>query len=91
MGEQEGEKWIAFHCVGCDGGHAIPVSGPRKWNWNGSLDKPTVTQSILVNRGRANQTQPTCHSYITDGKIRFLADCSHQFAGQTVELPDFDE
>jgi hypothetical protein len=29
-----------------------------------------------------------CHSYVTDGKIQFLADCSHALAGQTVDLPD---
>ena len=28
-----------------------------------------------------------CHSYVTDGKIRFLNDCTHELAGQTVELP----
>ena len=28
-----------------------------------------------------------CHSFIKDGRIRFLPDCSHALAGQTVELP----
>jgi hypothetical protein len=28
-----------------------------------------------------------CHSYITDGKIQFLGDCTHALAGQTVDLP----
>lgn len=27
-----------------------------------------------------------CHSFITDGKIQFLGDCTHELAGQTVEL-----
>jgi hypothetical protein len=27
-----------------------------------------------------------CHSFITDGKIEFLSDCTHSLAGQTVEL-----
>ena len=27
-----------------------------------------------------------CHSYVTDGKIQFLGDCTHALAGQTVEL-----
>lgn len=30
-----------------------------------------------------------CHSYVTDGRIQFLGDCTHQLAGQTVELPDY--
>lgn len=29
-----------------------------------------------------------CHSFITDGKIQFLGDCTHSLAGQTVELPE---
>lgn len=37
-------------------------------------------------------TQPTvCHSFVRDGKIQFLADCTHVLAGQTVDLPDFED
>ena len=32
-----------------------------------------------------------CHSFVTDGKIQFLADSTHSLAGQTVELPDIEE
>jgi hypothetical protein len=32
-----------------------------------------------------------CHSFVTDGRIQFLNDCTHSLAGQTVDLPDFDE
>ena len=28
-----------------------------------------------------------CHSFVTDGRIQFLSDCSHALAGQTVDLP----
>lgn len=31
-----------------------------------------------------------CHSFVTDGQIQFLSDCTHELAGQTVPLPDFD-
>lgn len=27
-----------------------------------------------------------CHSFITDGKIQFLGDCTHELANQTVPL-----
>lgn len=90
MGAQEGEQWIAFHCPGCEGGHGIPVSGPRGWTWNGSLDKPTVTPSILVNVNGGNPTTPVCHSFIKEGNIIFLTDCTHQYAGQIIEIPDWD-
>jgi len=32
-----------------------------------------------------------CHSFITDGQIKFLGDCTHELAGQTVALKPFDE
>jgi hypothetical protein len=28
-----------------------------------------------------------CHSFVEAGRIRFLDDCSHDLAGQTVDLP----
>lgn len=31
-----------------------------------------------------------CHSFITDGRIQFLGDCTHELAGQTVSLEDLD-
>jgi hypothetical protein len=34
------------------------------------------------------ESQPNiCHSFVRDGMIQFLSDCSHKLAGQTVPLP----
>lgn len=32
-----------------------------------------------------------CHSFIRDGKIQFLSDCTHHLAGKTVDLPDIQD
>lgn len=32
-----------------------------------------------------------CHTFITDGMVQFLGDCSHQYAGQTLPLPDLPD
>lgn len=32
-----------------------------------------------------------CHSFVTDGQIQFLGDCTHALAGQTVALPEWDD
>lgn len=32
-----------------------------------------------------------CHSFITDGNIQFLGDCTHQLAGQTVPLSEWPD
>jgi len=30
-----------------------------------------------------------CHSFVRGGRIEFLADCTHEMAGTTVDLPEF--
>ena len=30
-----------------------------------------------------------CHSFVRDGQIQFLGDCTHEFAGKTVPLEAF--
>ena len=55
--------------------------GTPCWTWNGSLEKPTLKPSILT---RTNEHR--CHTFINDGKVQFLGDCSHEFAGKTLDL-----
>ncbi|MDY7565772.1 DUF6527 family protein [Pseudomonas sp. RTC3] len=93
---------LMFWCPGCDGAHRIQHgagSGPR-WGWNGNAEKPTFTPSILVSypanpdageEFKEWRTARICHSFVTDGRIQFLGDCTHGLAGQTVDIPDWDE
>lgn len=30
-----------------------------------------------------------CHSFVHNGKIQYLSDCTHKFANQTINLEDF--
>lgn len=85
-----------FYCPGCKCNHYINTNLKGKgngpcWNLKGSLSKPTVTPSILVNRGKTNPNMHTCHMFITDGKIKFLNDCTHKLAGQTVDMLNIEE
>ncbi len=89
--EHEGMVVYAFRCLGCDDAHHVRLEGPQAWQWNKSFEAPTIQPSILVNRGRSNPTAEVCHSYVTDGKIQYLGDCTHSFAGRTIELPDWWE
>jgi hypothetical protein len=41
--------------------------------------------------GKFDSRPSVCHSFVTDGQIQFLGDCTHRLAGQTVPIPDFDE
>jgi hypothetical protein len=101
---------LLFWCPGCECCHGIPVepgTGAR-WGWNGNVEAPTFTPSILTRWTRtlvgdeemrrllsAGQPIPhqdiLCHMFVTDGKIQFLADCTHPLAGQTVPMVEYPE
>jgi hypothetical protein len=96
----------AFYCNGCKRVHSINVKyeGMPKWGFNGNVESPTFTPSILAKythpKGYTNDNPApadfsgdyvtdVCHTFITDGKIQYLGDCTHELAGQTIELPEF--
>jgi len=81
---------FSFHCQGCGSAHYIQTNRDFTpcWDFNGDIENPTVNPSIKVESSRAGV--PTiCHSFIKDGKIQYLNDCTHHLAGKTVELPEF--
>ena len=85
-----------FYCPACKECHWVAV-GPRsvwpkdvRWSFNGNLDKPTISPSLLVTHKRPDG-EHRCHSFIRDGKIQYLGDCTHDMKGQTVEIPEFPE
>jgi len=78
-----GNQIYWFFCPGCQRRH--PVAVPF-WSWNHSMDKPTFRPSLRVN---GNDAAMRCHSTISDGEIQFSSDCWHPLAGQTVEIPDW--
>ena len=54
------------------------------------MDKPTFEGSVLVwwDEG-PERIAKRCHSFVKDGMIQFLGDCTHELANKTVELPDY--
>lgn len=84
---QAGDRWL-FRCPGCGCAHGINGG----WTFNGDVMKPTISPSILVNGLPGGPPDaPRCHSFVTDGRIKFLADSTHKLAGQTVDLRPWDE
>lgn len=77
---------------------------PGGWRFNGDTARPSFQPSILVQEVRipadadpakvvspykpGGVYSPRCHSFVEDGRIRFLSDCGHALAGQTVPLPE---
>lgn len=60
-------------------------AGTRCWTWNGSVDAPTLRPSVLT-EGYSSGQPFRCHSWVNDGKVQFLDDCSHELRNTTVEL-----
>jgi hypothetical protein len=92
--------YTLFRCPACQTAHALAVMGSHAWGWNGDGDLPTFTPSVLVtwpakpgagDEFKEWRTERRCHSFVTDGQIQFLNDCTHALAGQTVPLPDWSE
>lgn len=59
------------------GGHKLVVENGK---WTGEW----------VRDAKGDPVPSVCHSFVTDGRIQFLCDCTHVLAGQTVDLPDWE-
>lgn len=85
--------------------HQIAVGSgkPPRWDWDGAVENPTFSPSIKVeydhwvppstleNPHPPNQVKvkDVCHSYIRNGQIQYLGDCTHHLKGVTIDLPEY--
>ena len=84
---------LGFYCPGCKQIHFLNDNETNaecvnRWDFNKDYERPTINPSYLTYY--PDQTY-RCHSFIRDGKIQFLPDCTHELAGKTVELPNLKE
>lgn len=85
---------LTWHCPGCNRAHQVAVGegpGPR-WCWNSNVEHPTFSPSVLVSYNGADAgidgaPPAVCHSFVIDGQMQFLGDCTHTLAGQTIQIP----
>lgn len=91
-----------MRCPGCKQLHQIwtkeftNTSNPNhpKWSFDGDMEKPTFSPSLLINKNRADPERDIhqCHSFIRDGQWQFLSDCTHELAGKIVPMiPVWDD
>lgn len=62
-------------------------AGTGNWTWNGDTEKPTLRPSVLSS---CPPICERCHSFINDGQIQFLPDCTHELVNQTLDLLDVE-
>lgn len=96
IGHGERYQALAFICPGCIGRgggtglHMLPVNTTTQspsWEWNGDLEAPTLSPSILTKWESPKETF-ICHGYLRAGVFEFLDDCTHEFAGEKVPLQE---
>lgn len=84
-----GDTDLWFYCPGCGHQHPYRVDVPQEngamWTWNGDMEKPTFTPSLLCNKDIPDLR---CHLFLTDGQLRYCGDCHHELAGKIIDLPD---
>ena len=64
-----------------------PLQHVTSWTWDGNLEAPTISPSILTGRG----SPFICHSFLTAGVFNFLGDCTHDLVNQQVPIPDLPD
>lgn len=76
---------------GWNGSYDKPTFTPSVLVTYGMWEPPVTPENFekfQTEPWEQTQVQHRCHSFVTDGRIQFLSDCTHALAGQTVDLPD---
>ena len=83
---------VTLQIPGPTGRITLPVilkgarAGTGCWTWNGSTTAPTLRPSVLT-QGHDYR----CHSWISDGVVQYLQDCSHYLQGQITPLKPVED
>lgn len=87
--------WM-WWCPACQEYHGGATNGT--WTFDGNHEAPTFNPSFLVRatidpvagkfpEGVCDNTiQGACHTFVRNGQIQYLGDCTHAMAGQTVPM-----
>lgn len=106
--DAKGTQYFMFWCPGCEEPHQYRVGGETpdpKWTFNGNVDRPTFTPSLLCFTDYSDQDdadgkpirlpegqrRTLCHLFVTDGQIVYCGDNPHKLNGQTVPLPELPD
>lgn len=98
LGKVKDSTIALFYCPGCEEPHQIDTA---EWEFDNNYEKPTFSPSYLTWRDPNPKADPKhdpdgkyrngfrCHSFIKNGFISYLSDCSHKLAGKAVKLPEW--
>ena len=84
--KENGEKF-QYICPGCGKRHVVDNRWGFKFDTEG---RPTLVGSVKQTGGHY-QHPYICHSFIENGNVRFLNDCTHENKGKTLPMELFEE
>lgn len=84
-------KGYSYQCPACGCAHMVLTDGKGSPNWkfNNDLDFPTTSPSVRVTTGPQGDRK-ICHFFIKRGMVEFCGDCTHEYAGKTLEIPEWE-
>lgn len=72
--------------------HMLPIGGAtNRPNWTLHELDPLHLEPSVLTRANYESGDFVCHSFVRNGRVEFLGDCTHELAGQTVDLPDLPD
>lgn len=95
---------LSHWCPACKEMHGFTIKNDKgpSWTWDGNIDAPTFSPSMLIRWGKhcdpkCEYEGGVCHYILTAGIINYCGDCTHDMKGQSVpmipipdHLKDFD-
>lgn len=76
----------ALWCPACKHAHVLRIVGESPvWSFDGNMTAPDFRPSQVVRTGAH-----TCHFNVARGILQFLPDCTHELAGKTIPMVDWD-
>ena len=94
-----GREGLTYWCQGCESAHGICTKGPSAWGWNGDVERPVFTPSVLTTWEGGppeRRVKEVCHTFVgcngaQPGEVIFLSDCTHALAGTVQPFPDLPD
>lgn len=82
--------YYSFYCPGCKHEHTYSIfEDGSQWKFNGNMQNPSFTPSLLNREiDKDGKVKSICHLFVTDGKIIYCGDCTHELSGQTIPMSE---
>lgn len=88
MIRKEVVEYYFFYCPACKHEHTFTVKADKtQWNFNGNINNPSFSPSLLNKElDEEGKIKSICHLVITDNKIHYALDCTHELRGQIINI-----